>query len=302
MGDPRMTLTGNVETDVNVTATRDLGIPTGTVPLHKISTQAISSVATSQTCDAIWQSVTTIAAGGADVDIDLADAAACGGIMEYWGVDDGVRKITFDRVHVIWIANVTTGAAAGESIIEIGADGAQPFPWFFGVPATSTVQISPGGFLLSSCGVDAGWPVGGLALTDILQIANLDGANAADYEIIIIGESAESVATTTTTTAAATTTTAAATTTTAAATTTTAAATTTTAAATTTAAPTTTTAAPTTTTAAATTTAAPTTTTAAPTTTTAAATTTAAPTTTTAAPTTTTGAATTTAAPTTTTA
>ena len=262
MGLARMTLTGSVKAEVSVTATHPFDLVTGSAPLRKSNTQTVSSAATTQTMDAIWQNATTIAGGGAAVDIDLADAAACAGIMEYWGVDDGVRKIVFDRVHAIYIANVTTGAAAGASVISVGADAAQPWPWFFGVPATSTVEISPGGFLLSSCGVDAGWPVGGLALTDILQIANLDGANAADYEIIIIGETAESVLTTTTT-AAATTTTAAATTTTAAATTTTAAATTTTAAATTTtAAATTTTAAATTTTAAATTTtAAPTTTT-----------------------------------------
>lgn len=253
MGDPRMTLAGWVKANLSVTATHDFDMASGTVPLKEINTQTVSSIAATMTMDAIWQNATTIAGGGAAVDIDLNDAAACGGIMEYWGVDDGVRKITFDRIYVIYISNVTSGAAAGESVIRVGADAAQPFPWFFGTPATDTIDIDPGGFVLSSCGVDAGWPVGSAILTDILQIANLDAANAADYEIVIIGRTTQSVATTTTT-AAATTTTAAATTTTAVATTT--------AAATTTTAVATTTAAPTTTTAAATTTAAPTTTTA----------------------------------------
>jgi len=247
-----MTLAGSVQAKLSVTATRIFsGLATGTVPLNRTTSQAVSSAATSQTMDMLWQTVATVLAG-ASADIDLNDIAACAGIMEYWGEDETVRKALFDRVHAIYIKNTTTGAAAGESILSIGAD-ALPFPWFFGTPATDTLLLEPGGFILSSCGVDAGWAVGAEA-TDTLEITNLDGANAATYEIVIIGESVSSATTTTTaapttTTAAATTTTAVATTTTAAATTTTAAATTTTAAATTTtAAATTTTAAPTTTT------------------------------------------------------
>lgn len=214
MGAPRMTLLGTAKAELSVTATHLFDLVTGTAPLRKTITQTVSSAAATLTMDAIWQNANTIAGGGAAVDIDLNDAAACAGIMEYWGVDDGVLKITFDRVYIIYIANVTTGAAAGESVITIGADAAQPFPWFFGTPATDTVEISPGGFVLSSCGVDAGWPVGGVAATDILQIANNDAVNAADYEIIIIGRTTQSVATTTTTAAATTTTTAGTTTTT----------------------------------------------------------------------------------------
>ena len=205
-----MTLAGSVQAKLSVTATRIFDLSTGSVPLNETTSQTVSSAATSQTMDMLWENKTTIAGGGAAVDIDLNDAAVCGGIMEYWGEDDTVRKATFDRVHVIYIKNTTSGAAAGESVLTIGADAA-PFPWFFGTPANDTVELSPGGFLLSSCGVDAGWAVGAGA-TDILQIANNDGANAATYEIVIIGESVSSA--TTTTTAAATTTTAAATTTT----------------------------------------------------------------------------------------
>ena len=213
-----MTLAGSVQAKLSVTATRIFDLATGSVPLNKTVSQTVSSSATTQTMDMLWQNATTIAGGGAAVDIDLNDAAVCGGIMEYWGEDDAVRKAQFDRVHVVYIKNTTTGAAAGESVLTIGAD-ALPFPWFFGTPATDTIELSPGGFLLSSCGVDAGWAVGAGA-TDVLQIANNDAVNDATYEIVIIGESVSS-ATTTTTTAAPTTTTAAATTTTAAATTTT---------------------------------------------------------------------------------
>ena len=211
-----MTLAGSVQAKLSVTATRIFDLATGTVPLNKTTSQTVSSAATTQTMDMLWQNATTLAAS-AGTDIDLNDIAACAGIMEYWGEDETVRKALFDRVHVIYIKNTTTGAAAGESILSIGAD-ALPFPWFFGTPATDTVLLEPGGFLLSSCGVDAGWAVGAEA-TDVLEITNTDGVNAASYEIVIIGESVSSA--TTTTTAAPTTTTAAATTTTAASTTTT---------------------------------------------------------------------------------
>ena len=215
-----MTLSGTVKSDISVTSTRafNSGLVTGTVPLRNTQSGTVSSAATTVTCDLIWQSTGTIAGGGAAVDIDLNDAAACLGIMEYWNEDDGVRKAQFDRVHYLYVRNTTTGAAAGASIMRVGADAA-PFPWFFVTPANDAIDIAPGGWTTTAAGTDVGWPVGAGA-TDILQIANNDAVNAMTYEIIIVGESVSS-ATTTTTTAAPTTTTAAATTTTAAATTTT---------------------------------------------------------------------------------
>lgn len=214
----QMTLSGSIKASVSITALRAFDLVTGNVPLKKTHTSTISSAATTVTCDMLWQSTGTIAGGGAAVDIDLNDAAACAGIMEYWGEDDTVRKATYDRVHYIYVKNTTTGAAAGESVLRIGADAA-PFPWFFTTPLTDAADLAPGAFVLSGAGVDAGWAVGAGA-TDILQLANADAVNDMTYEIIIVGESVSS-ATTTTTTAAPTTTTAAPTTTTAAATTTT---------------------------------------------------------------------------------
>jgi len=242
-----MTLSGSWKTDISVSATRAFDLATGTVPLRKTVTNTVSSAAASVTCDLIWQSTGTIAGGGAAVDIDLNDAAACAGIMEYWGEDETVRKAQFDRVHFLYIRNTTAGAAAGDSVLRVGAD-ATPFPWFFVTPAGDTIDIAPGALVNSVAGTDCGWPVGAGA-TDILQLANNDAVHALTYEIIVVGESVSSATTTTTTTVAPTTTTAAATTTTVAPTTTTTT-TTTTAAPTTT----TTTAAPTTTTAPATTT------------------------------------------------
>lgn len=212
-----MTLTGSVKSEISVSATREFDLASGRVPLRQTWTQDVSSAATSQTMDMIWQNSGTIAGGGAAVDIDLNDVAACGGIMEYWGEDNTVRKAQFDRVHILAIRNTTEGALAGESVLRIGADAA-PFPWFFTTPANDSIDIAPGGWVTTNAGVDAGWPVGAGA-TDILQIANTDAVNAATYDIMIIGESVSSA--TTTTTAAPTTTTAAPTTTTAAPTTTT---------------------------------------------------------------------------------
>ena len=230
MGAPRMTLNGTSQAQLSIVATRrfDSDLVTGTVPFKLTTTQTVSSIATTITCDLLWQGTRTIAGGAAAIDIDLNDAVACSGLMEFFNEDDGSRNAIFDRVHFLYIRNTTTGAAAGESVLRVGGD-ANPFPWFFTTPATDTIDIAPNAFVNSSAGVDAGWAVVAGA-TDVLQIANLDGVNDASYEIVIIGESTQSVATTTTTTAAATTTTTAAatTTTTAAATTTTTAAPTTT--------------------------------------------------------------------------
>jgi len=210
----QMILAGNIKSDISVTATHIFDLATGTVPLRNTQTYQVSSAVSSITCDLIWQDAGTIAGGGAAVNIDLNDLAACGGLMEYWGVDGGVLKAQFDRVHYLYIRNTTVGAAAGESVMTVGLD-AIPFEWFFNTPATDAIEIAPGGFVLSGCGVDAGWAVN-QAANDVLQIANNDAANAMTYEIIVIGESQQSASTTTTstTTAAPTTTTAAPTTTT----------------------------------------------------------------------------------------
>ena len=191
----QMTLSGTVRSDISITSTRafDSGLVTGTVPLRNTQTGIVSSAATSITCDMIWQSTGTIAGGGANVDIDLNDAAACNGIMEYWNEDGGVRKATFDRVHYLYIRNTTTDAAAGESILSVGGN-ANAFAWFFGTLATDTILISPGGWTSTACGVDAGWPVAQGA-TDILTLANTDAVNALTYEIIIVGESVSSAST-----------------------------------------------------------------------------------------------------------
>lgn len=195
----QMTLSGSVKSDISVTASHQFDLVTGTVPLRNAQTGTVSSAATSVTCDLIWQSSGTIAGGGAAVDIDLNDAVACSGIMEYWGEDDTSRNAQFDRVHGLYIRNTTTGAAAGASVLTVGADVGAPFPWFFGTAATDTIEISPGGFVTTWCGVDAGWSVGAGA-SDVLQIANNDAVNAMTYEIIVIGESQQSASTTTTST------------------------------------------------------------------------------------------------------
>ena len=116
----QMTLSGSIKSDISVTASHAFDLATGTVPLRNTQTKTVDSSATSITCDLIWQSSGTIAGGGAAVDIDLNDAVACQGLMEYWGEDGTARKVQFDRVHFIYIRNTTSGAAAGESVLVVG--------------------------------------------------------------------------------------------------------------------------------------------------------------------------------------
>ena len=136
----QQTLSGNVKSDISVTATHAYDLVTGTWPLRNTQTATISSAATSVTCDLIYQDSHSLAAG-ASYDYDLNAP-----LTDYTGA-----TMAFDRVHFVYVRNTTTGAAAGESIINVGADAA-PFPWFFGTPATDTVNINPGGWISSYCG------------------------------------------------------------------------------------------------------------------------------------------------------
>ena len=171
-----MTITGAIKSDISVVATNAFDLANGSVPLRNTQTQTTASASATVTCNLLWQDSGTIAGGAAAVDIDLDTS-----LEDYWG-----DAADFAKVYAIYIRNTTTGAGVGESIMTIGLDAA-PFPWFFGTPATDNIKIEPGGFILSSCGVDAGWAVGAGA-TDVLQIANDDGLNAMDYEIVIIGK------------------------------------------------------------------------------------------------------------------
>ena len=170
-----MTLSGAIRSDLSLNATNAFDLANGSVPLRNKQTQTISSTAATLTCNLIYQVEGTLGLAGVD-NIDLDSV-----LFDYWG-----DALDYDEVYAIYIRNTTTGAGAGESILSVGAN-ATPFPWCFGNPAACTVEISPGGFVLSSAGVDAGWAVGAGA-TDILDITNLDAANAATYEIVIIGK------------------------------------------------------------------------------------------------------------------
>ena len=171
-----MTITGAIKSDISIVATHAFDLVTGTAPLRNTQTQDTNSTAATITCDLMWQDTNTIALGpGPAVDIVL-DA----GLTDYWG-----DAVVFDTIYAVYIRNTTVGASAGDSTMTIGLDALTPWPWFFTTEATDNIVISPGGFILASCGVDAGWPVGA---GDILQIANDDAAHAMDYEIVIIGK------------------------------------------------------------------------------------------------------------------
>ena len=215
MGSAQMTLSGSVRAAASVTATKDFDLASGTVALSRNWSFTVDSSAAAQTSDLLWQDAGTLGASAA-VTIDLSGTGS-GDPKDYWGDD-----ARFDRAHTVLIKNTTAGAAAGESVLAVGGGsdgtGTNAFRWLFGDDA-DTLEIPPGGFVAAAPGQDAGWNVTD-STGDILRLSNKDGSNAATYQVIVIGESVESAATTTTT-AAATTTTAGATTTTAGATTTT---------------------------------------------------------------------------------
>ena len=170
-----MTLSGAIRADLSLNATNAFDLANGSVPLRNTQTQTISSTAATVTCNLIYQVEGTLIANATD-NIDLDSV-----LFDYWG-----DALDYDEVYAIYFRNTTTGAGAGESIIAIGANGT-PFPWFFGNPIACIINVEPGGFVLSSAGVDAGWACGAGA-TDILDIDNTDGANSATYELIIIGK------------------------------------------------------------------------------------------------------------------
>lgn len=201
MGSAQMTLRGSVKAEVSVTATRSFDLATGAVNLARNFQFTVDSEAASATSDLLWQDEGTLAAA-ASVTIDL-DGTGSGDPKDYFGGD-----ARFDRVHAVLIRNTTKDAGAGESVIEVGggSDGAgtSAFAWFFGDSA-DTAEVAPGGFLAAAEGQDGGWSVAD-GSADILRLENSDASNAADYQIIVIGESTGSAATTTTTAGATTTT------------------------------------------------------------------------------------------------
>ena len=170
-----MTLSGSIRADLSVNATNAFDLANGSVPLRNTQTQSIDSTAGTITCNLLYQVEGTLIANATD-NIDLDSV-----LYDYWH-----GALDYDEVYAIYFRNTTVGATAGNSVIAIGAN-ATPFPWCFGNPAACIINVAPGGFILSNCGVDAGWAVGAGA-TDILDIDNTDGANSATYELIIIGK------------------------------------------------------------------------------------------------------------------
>jgi len=189
-----MTLSGGIRTSASITAVNDFDLASGTVALSRNWGFTVDSSAASKTCDLLWQHEEVLDPSET-LTIDLAGSAA-GDPKDYWGAD-----ARFDRVHAVLVKNTTSGAAAGESLLEVGGggDGAgtSAFGWLFGDGA-DTLEVAPGGFLAAVHGQDSGWMVTD-STADILRLCNLDGVNSITFQIAIIGESEGSAATTTTT-------------------------------------------------------------------------------------------------------
>lgn len=194
MASAQMTLSGAIRASASITAVNDFDMASGTVALSRNWGFTVDSSATAKTSDLIWQQEGAIAASGA-VTVDLAGSAP-DDPKDYWGDD-----ARFDRVHAVLVKNVTAGAGEGESVLEIGGGsdgaGANAFGWFFGA-AADTLEVAPGGVLLAAHGQDSGWAVADSS-ADILRLSNLDATKGLAYQIVIIGESEQSGATTTTT-------------------------------------------------------------------------------------------------------
>lgn len=194
MGSAQMILSGGIRASASITALNDFDMASGTVALSRNWGFTVDSSATAKTSDLIWQQEGAIDASGS-VTVDLAGSAA-GDPKDYWGAD-----ARFDRVHAILVKNVTAGAGEGDALLEIGGGsdgaGANAFGWFFGA-AADTLEIAPGGVVLCAHGQDGGWAVADSS-ADILRLSNLDATKGLAYQIVVIGESEQSAATTTTT-------------------------------------------------------------------------------------------------------
>ncbi len=108
---------------------------------------------------------------------DLLDLA--GSLIDAFG-----NTLTFVEVTAIYIKAKATNIGN----IRIGGAAANPFQGPF-VDVSDKIDLLPGEvFLVTNIASATGWAV--VAGTgDILEIENLDGSNAADYDIIIIGRS-----------------------------------------------------------------------------------------------------------------
>ncbi len=134
--------------------------------------KAITSGTGAGAADILFSDNRNLAASTSE-DLDLA-----GGVSDALGV-----TTTFADVKAIMIR---AAAGNGDNIV-VGAAAATPFVGPF-ADATDAIEIPPGGIVML-VHPGAGWAVGAGA-SDLLKVANADGAAAADYEIIIVGASA----------------------------------------------------------------------------------------------------------------
>jgi len=134
--------------------------------------------------DQIYYDRNDIAASGSD-DLDMA-----GVLTNIFG-----ETISFDLVRAVMVLNRSdeaivhgTHTVATDAEISIGGSGG--FEWVGPFAAVGDkMEIPAGGLFIMTNPTAAGWVVGPGA-TDLLGIDNLDGADVALYDIVIIGEEA----------------------------------------------------------------------------------------------------------------
>lgn len=106
-----------------------------------------------------------------------------GSLEDFFG--DGA---VFARVKAILLINTSPdGSPASEASLEVGGN-ANAFASWLG-DTSDKVVVRPGGFLLLACDDATGYIVTA-ATGDVLDVTNLDGSNAGQYTLALIGATA----------------------------------------------------------------------------------------------------------------
>lgn len=162
---------GTITLSVSATLTDDATLGNGTHTIQKTYKKVYSNGSGANQASQMYAAVRSINASSNE-DLDLA-----GGLTNIFG-----DTITFATVKEIIIYSHATN---GDNL-NIGGDATAAFSTIFG-DSSDILSIAPGGLLHLQNPNAAGYAVTGTS-ADILQIANADSAEAADYDIIIIGD------------------------------------------------------------------------------------------------------------------
>lgn len=176
-------LTTSLGITLSGTAQKSTDLSTTTDPLTITESLALTFGTGAGKADQRWHDRRLLAASASE-NLDLA-----GSLINAFG-----GTVTFANVKIIFVRNVsdetTTSPAhtATDAAIAVGAAASNVFQGPF-QDTTDAVNIAAGGVFLVGRADTSGWTVTASS-GDMLKVANLDGADEAMYDIVIIGESA----------------------------------------------------------------------------------------------------------------